>query len=335
MERRATLEMPRRAVLAAGAASLLPRTLSARPLPLRRLGVLWSSRADDPVNKPRIAALVDGLAALGWGENGNLKIEWRWTAAVRVLAERYAAELVRWEPDALLAVATPSVAALMRQTKTIPIVFASVTDPVGQGFVASLAHPGGNLTGFTDFDPPMAGKWLGMLTEIVPRVERAAALYNPGTAPFAAAMVDAVRAAAPAAGVAVRAALVHHETEIEAVLADLARKPGGGLLVLPDSFTSIHAATIVGLAARHRVPAVYWARGFTEKGGLMSYGIDPIDPWRHATLYIGRIFEGAKPGDLPVQNPTKFELVVNLKTAAALGVTVAPTLLASAAEVIE
>jgi putative ABC transport system substrate-binding protein len=329
------VRMRRRILLTAMAAGLMPGRLLARPLPLRRLGVLWSGRADDPVNKSRVSALVGGLAALGWGENGNLKIEWRWTAGGAAHTARYAAELTRAGPDALLAIATPSVMALRRQTKTIPIVFASVTDPVGQGFVESLAHPGGNITGFTDFDPPMAGKWLEMLTQIVPRVGRAAQLYNPVTAPFAAAMIRVVDAVAPTLGVAMRTTPVHDDSQIEAVVADLAREPRGGLLVLPDSFTGIHEAAILGLTAQHRVPAVYWARGFAESGGLMSYGIDPIDPWRHAALYIDRIFKGAKPGDLPVQNPTKFELIVNLATAKALGVTFAPTLLASAADVIE
>ncbi|HEY1260989.1 MAG TPA: ABC transporter substrate-binding protein [Stellaceae bacterium] len=335
MRRAFTRGVRRRTMLGAMAASLVPGALPARPLPTRRLGVLWSGRAEDAVNKLRVAALIEGLAALGWGLNGNLEIAWRWTAGARALANRYAAELVRDEPDALLAVATPSVAALREQTRTIPIVFVDVTNPVGQGFVESLAHPGGNLTGFTDFDPPMAGKWLEMLTKIVPRVARAAVLYNPVTAPFAGAMIAAVDAAAPAVGVSVRTAPVRHESEIEAVVADLARAPGGGLLVLPDSFTSIHAEAIVGLAARHRIPAVYWARAFAETGGLMSYGIDPVDPWRHAALYVGQIFKGAKPGDLPVQNPAKFELLVNLKAAAALGVTFAPSLLAAADRVIE
>jgi putative ABC transport system substrate-binding protein len=325
----------RRTMLGAIAASLVPGPLLGRPLPMGRLGVLWTSRADDPVNKRRIAALVEGLAARGWTDGVNLHIQWRWTDGHRALADRYAAELVEASPQAILAITTPSVTALRRQTTTIPIVFASVTDPVGQGFVESLAHPGGNITGFTDFDPPMAGKWLEMLTQIVPRVGRAALLYNPVTAPFAAAMVRVVIAGAPALGVAVRTAPVRDDSQIEAVVADLAREPRGGLLVLPDSFTGIHEAAILGLTAQLRVPAVYWARAFAESGGLMSYGIDPIDPWRRAALYIDRIFKGATPGDLPVQNPTKFELLVNLAAAKALGVTFAPALLASAADVIE
>lgn len=327
--------MRRRTMLGAIVASLVPVPLLGRPLPLRRLGVLWIGRAGDPANKPLMAALIEGLAALGWGLNGNLVIEWRWTQGHKRLTDREAAELTSEAPDVLLAVATPAVVALRRQTKTIPIVFVDITDPLGQGLVESLAHPGGNLTGFTDFDPPMAGKWLEMLTQIVPRVGHAALLYNPDTAPFAAAMVRTVEAAAPALGVTARPAPVHDPREIETVIADLGGEPGGGLVVLPDSFTAVHQHAIVRLTAQHRVPAVYWGRGFVETGGLMSYGIDPIDPWRHAAAYIDRIFKGAKPGDLPVQNPTKFELIVNLKTAAALGVTFAPSLLASADRVIE
>ena len=230
---------------------------------------------------------------------------------------------------------SPAVEALRRQTSTIPIVFALVTDPVGQGFVASLARPGGNITGFSAYDPPMAGKWLGMLTQITPPVARVAVLFNPATAPYAGLMLRAIEDAAPSFAVTVRAAPVHDDAEIEAMMAGLAREERGGLLVLPGAFTNVHRDAIVALAARHRLPAVYPFRFFATIGGLMSYGIDHDDLFRRAAAYVDRILKGAKPGDLPVQRPTKFELVINLKTAKALGITVAPSLLATADEVIE
>jgi len=232
-------------------------------------------------------------------------------------------------------VGTPCVAALRRQTSAIPIVFAIVTDPVGRGFVASLARPGGTITGFTDFDPPMAGKWLGMLAQITPSAAGVAVLYNPATAPFAGLMLSALKGAAPALAVAVRDAPVHNIAEIETTMAALAREERGGLLVLPDSFTIVHREVIVASAARTHVPAVYWNRAFVAAGGLMSYGVDDADLRLRAAVYVDRVLKGTKPGDLPVQNPTKFELAINLKTVRALGITIATPLLATADEVIE
>jgi putative tryptophan/tyrosine transport system substrate-binding protein len=329
----------RRSVLLAGiSAALVPSTLVAQVLPrnaIRRLGVLTALGASDPLKQTRVAILVQALAERHWREGDNLRIDWRLTGGDPALYERYAAELVALAPDVLLAAGTPSVAALRRQTTTIPIVFVIVTDPMGQGFVESLAHPGGNITGFTDFDPPMAGKWLGMLAQIAPTPTRVAVLYNPAAAPFAPLMLSAIENAAPSFAVAVRVAPVRDDAEIEATMRELAGGERGSLLVLPDSFTFVHRDAIVALAARYRLPVVYWNRPFVDIGGLMAYGVDGNDLYRRAAGYVDRILKGDKPGDLPVQNPTKFELVINLQTAQALGITVAPTLLAAADEVIE
>ena len=300
----------------------------------RRLGVLMGG-SDDPLGRARAAALVQGLSALNWDDSGNLRIDWRWAGGDPVLYERYAGELIALDPEVLVAWSSPSVAALRRQTSTIPIVLVNVTDPVGQGFVESLARPGGNITGFTDYDPPMAGKWLGMLTQITPPVARVAVVFNPATAPFAGLMLRVIEESAASLGVAVRAAPCRDDDEIEAVMAGLAREERGGLLVLPENFMVTHRVAVITLAAKYRLPAVYPYRSFTAIGGLMSYGIDPNDLFRRAASYVDLILKGAKPADFPVQNPNKFELVINLKTANTLGITIAPSLLDHADEVIE
>jgi putative ABC transport system substrate-binding protein len=304
---------------------------------VRRLGVLMGS-ANDTVGRANATALVQGLGALGWKEGGNLRIEWRWTGGDgggnAALFERYATEVLAFEPEVLMA-GTAAIEAVRRHNSTIPIVFTNVTDPVGQGFVESLAHPAGNTTGFSNYDPPMAGKWLTMLTQITPPIGRVAVLYNPATTPFAGLMLRAIEDTAPSLKVAVRAAPVNDDAEIEALMARLAREERGGLLVLPNLFTTVHRNAIVTLAARHRLPAVYAFRYFTRIGGLMSYGVDQPDLYRRAAVYVDRILKGAKPRDLPVQLPTKFELVINLKTAKVLGITLAPSLLGTADEVIE
>jgi putative ABC transport system substrate-binding protein len=301
---------------------------------MRRLGVLMGG-PNDPLGQIHAAALVQGLSALNWHEGGNLRIDWRWAGGNPALYERYATELIALNPEVIAAWGSPSVAALRRQTSTIPIVLVNITDPVGQGFVESLAHPGGNITGFTDYDPPMAGKWLGMLTQITPPVARVAVLFNPSTAPFAGLMLRVIEESARSLAVEVRAAPCHEDAEVEALIAGLAREERGGLLVLPENFNIVHRDGIITLAARFRLPAVYPYRFFTAIGGLMSYGIDPDDLFLRAASYVDRILKGAKPADLPVQNPNKFELVINLKTAKALGLTVAPLLLDTADEVIE
>jgi len=301
---------------------------------MRRLGVLMGG-PDDPLGQARATALVQGLGALNWHDGGNLHIDWRWASGEPSLYEQYAVELIARDPELLVAWGSPSVAALRRQTSTIPIVLVNVTDPVGQGFVESLARPGGNITGFTDYDPPMTGKWLGMLTQIIPPVARVAVLFNPATAPFAGLMLRAIEETAPSLAVAARAAPCRDDAEVAAMMAGLAREERGGLLVLPENFNIVHRDAIITLAAQYRLPAVYPYRFFTAAGGLMSYGIDPIDLFRRAASYVDRILKGAKPADFPVQNPSKFELVINLKTANTLGITIAPSSLDLADEVIE
>jgi putative tryptophan/tyrosine transport system substrate-binding protein len=302
---------------------------------LRRLGVLEGNRANDPQAQANAAALVQALAALNWKEGDNLRIDWRWGGGDPALFARYAAELVALGPEVLLADSTPSLEVLRRQTRTIPIVFVGVFDPIGQGFVASLARPGGNMTGFGAFDSPMAGKWLEMLTQITPPVARVAVLFNPATTPYADLILHTIEDAAPSFAVAVRAAPVDSVSEVEAVMAGLAREERGGVLVLPTVFTVSHRDAIIALAARYRLPAVYSFRFFAADGGLMSYGSDLADLHRRSAAYVDRILKGDRPGDLPVQQPTKFDLVINLKTAKALGLSVPLTLQVAADAVIE
>jgi putative ABC transport system substrate-binding protein len=291
---------------------------------------------DDPEGQADAAAFVQGLGAFNWKEGSNLRIDWRWGDSDPALMERYAAELVALGPDLLLAGSSSiAVGALQRRTGTIPVVFANVTDPVGQGFVGSLAHPSGNITGFSNYDPLMVSKWLGMLTQLTPPVANVAALYNPATTPYAPLLLHAIEQVAPSLAVAVRAAPVKDDAEIEATMVGLAREDRGGLLVLPDIFNNQHRDAIVALAARHHLPAVYPFRFFTVAGGLMSYGIDIIDVFRRSGAYVDRILKGSAPADLPVQAPVIFKLVVNLKTAKALGLAVPPALLDNADEVIE
>jgi putative tryptophan/tyrosine transport system substrate-binding protein len=302
---------------------------------MRRLGILMAQADNDPEGQAQAAALVQALATLNWNDGGNLRIDWRWCGADPALFARYAAELVALDPEILLAVATPSLGALRGQTRTIPIVFTGVTDPIGQGFVASLARPGGNITGFSVFDSPMAGKWLEMLTQITPSVARVAVLFDPGTTPYAGLMLHAIEEAAPSFAVAVRPAPINSDSEIETVMAGLAREERGGVLVLPSTFTVAHRDAIISLAAQHRLPAIYSFPLFAAAGGLMSYGSDLVDQVRRAADYVDRILKGAKPADLPVQLPTKFELVINLKTAKALGLDVPLSLMIRADEMIE
>jgi ABC-type uncharacterized transport system substrate-binding protein len=323
----------RRTVLAGIAALLAQRPLMAQTP--ARLGVLMGNLADDPVGQTYVAALTRGLRALDWQEGAKLRIDWRWTGGDPALFDRYAAELVALGPDVLLAQASPSVVALRRNTSTIPIVFTMVSDPVGQGFVENLAHPGGNVTGFSDFNALMAGKWLEMLTQVAPPVARVAVMYNPATTPYAGLMMRAIEDAAPTFAIAVQSAPCRDAAEIQSVIAELARGERGGLLVLTDIFTIVHRDTILASAAQHRLPTVYFARSFTVAGGLMSYGIDYSDLFLRSAVYIDRILKGTNPRDLPVQQPTKFELVINLKTAKARDINLSTTLLATADEVIE
>jgi putative ABC transport system substrate-binding protein len=302
---------------------------------MRRLGALSVTASDDPVSKARAGVLKESLAALDWKEGGNLRIDWRDGNSDRALIERSADELVASAPDVLLAIGTPCVEELRRRTSTIPIVFAVVTDPIDQGFVASLSHPGGNITGFTDYDLPMAGKWLEMLTQITPPAAHVAVLYNPSTAPFAEIMMRTLQEAAPSLAVTVRAVPLRDVAGIAPTIAALSAEKAMALLVLPDFFTIANRASILASAAQANLPAIYWNRAFVTDGGLMSYGTDNSDIIRGAAAYIDRILKGEKPADLPVQNPTQFELAINLKTAKTLGVTISQALLATADEVIE
>jgi putative tryptophan/tyrosine transport system substrate-binding protein len=326
--------------LAAGATlgAILPRVSRAQQQPragVRRLGALTVTAPHDSVSTGRAAVLKQSLAALDWQEGANLRIDWHDGDGDIALIERAADELIASAPDVLLAVGTPCVTALRQRTSTIPIVFAVVTDPIDQGFIAGLAHPGGNVTGFTDYDGPMAGKWLEMLMQITPRAAQVAVLYNPSTAPFAEIMMRTLQAATPSLAVTVRTVPLLDAAGIAPAITALSAEKNMALLVLPDFFTMTNRASILTSAAQASVPAVYWNRAFVADGGLMSYGTDNSDIIRRAAGYIDRILRGEKPADLPVQNPTKFELAINLKTAKAIGVTFSPALLATADEVIE
>lgn len=327
----------RRAVVAGIAGTLAARPLSAQTPRdgTRRLGVLMANRPHDIVAEAYVAALAKGLRALDWREGDNLRIDWRWAGSDPALFDRYAADLVALSPNLLLAQGSPSVVALRKQTSTVPIVFTMVSDPLGQGFVESLAHPGSNVTGFSDFNPLMASKWLEILTQMTPPVAQVAVLYNPATAPYAGVMMRAIEDAAPSFAVAVHAAPCRDDAEIEVMVTELARQGRGGLLVLTDIFNIVHRDVILRAAARHRLPTIYFTRSFTSAGGLLSYGIDYSDLFLRAADYIDRVLKGASPRDLPVQQPTKFELVINLKTAKARDITISPTLLATADDVIE
>ena len=303
---------------------------------MRRIGVLMPLTADDPLGQARIAALREGLEKLGWIEGRNIRIDTRWTTTGDVGSmQRYAKELVALQPDLIVTQSTPITATLLQETRTIPIVFALVADPIGSGFVASFAKPGGNVTGFVTIEPTMAGKWLELLKEIAPRADRVAFLFNPATATYFEYWLNPFKAAAVSFAVEAIAAPVRDKSQLEPVIAEQARTPNGGLVVMPDTFTDTHRVEITSLAARYRLPAVYPYRQFTAVGGLLSYGDDLIDNFRRAPTYVDRILKGEKPSELPVQAPVKFQLVVNLKTANALGFTIPPLLLARADETIE
>ena len=302
---------------------------------MRRIGVLMASAADDPESQARIAAFLQGLQQLGWTDGRNVRIDTRWATTDADDIRRHAAELVALAPDVILAATgTATVAPLLQATRTVPIVFVQVIDPVGAGFVASLARPGGNATGFTIYEYGMSGKWLELLKEIAPRVTRAAVLRDPaiasGIGQFA-----AVQAVAPSLGVELSPVDVRDAGEIERAVTAFARSSNGGLIVTASALATRHRDLIIALAARHRLPAVYAYRYFVTAGGLISYGPDLIDQYRRAAGYVDRILKGEKPADLPVQAPTKYELVINLKTAKALGLDGADTVLARADEVIE
>jgi putative tryptophan/tyrosine transport system substrate-binding protein len=323
-------------ISALGSATVWPFAARAQQAErIRRIGFLATGLVSDLLSKDFANAFLHGLDALGWKDGVNLHIDWRWGGVDVPLMAHQAAELVALAPDVLLAGGNLAVEPLREQTRTIPVVFALVSDPVGMGYVQSLPHPGGNITGFSAYDPPIYTKQVQMLTEITPPAATVAVLYNPESAPYAGRMVRAMDDAAKALGVVLREAPCHDDGEIQAMMSALARDGRGGVLALGDAFNQVHRLAIIALALEYRIPTVAAERQITEIGGLMSYTIDLPDLFRRSATYVDRILKGAKPSDLPVQLPTKFEIAINLKTAKALGVTITPSLLATADEVIE
>jgi putative tryptophan/tyrosine transport system substrate-binding protein len=301
---------------------------------IRRVGVLMNIAADDAQAQSRIDAFLHGLQPLGWAVGRNLRIDVRWAAADAGLFRKYATELVALEPDVILASTNPAMTPLQEATRTVPIVFTTTVDPVGAGFVASLARPGGNITGFSLYEYSISGKWLELLKQVAPGVTRAAVLRDPSTA-AGIGQFAAIQAVAPPFGVELSPVDVRDRGEIERAVTAFAHEPNGGLIVTGSPSQAVHRELIVTLAARHRLPAVYPFRYMAADGGLIAYGPEIIDQYRRAAQYVDRILKGAKPAELPVQAPTKYELAINLKTARALGLEVPSTLLARADEVIE
>ncbi|HET7190652.1 MAG TPA: ABC transporter substrate-binding protein [Pseudolabrys sp.] len=318
-----------------GSAAAWPiATLAQQPGQMRRVGALMNLNADDPLAKIEMAGFVAGLEERGWTVGGNLTIDYRWGAGDATLYRRYATELAALAPDAILAIGGTAVAALQRATRTVPIVFAKTTDPVSRGLVASLARPGGNTTGFVQYEFGTAGKWLELLKQIMPNVKRAAVIRDVSETSGIGQMA-AIQAVAPTFGIEVGPIDARDAGEIERAITEFSRGMDGGVIVTESGKSIVHRKLIIKLAAKHRLPAIYPYRYFVADGGLMSYGPDELDAFRLAAGYVDRILKGEKPADLPVQTPTKYELVINLKTAKALQITVSPTLLARADTVFE
>jgi ABC-type uncharacterized transport system substrate-binding protein len=318
-----------------GGAAAWPLAARAQQSAMRRISFLHGLAENDPEVRARIDAFREGLEILGWVENRNVQIEHRFASGDITRIQTHVSELANSAPDVIAATGTPVVAALKQATSTIPIVFSVVNDPAGQGFVASLARPGANITGFSYVDFPMIGKWLEILKEIVPGVTRITLMFNPLTAPYYSTFLrDFGSAAAPLAA-ELSSASVRNEAEIEAAVTAVASVPGSGLIAAPDPFINTHRRLIMTLAQRHRIPTLFGFRQHVKDGGLMSYGPDSVDIVRRSASYVDRILRGEKPGDLPVQGPTKYELAINLNTAKAIGLDIAPTLIARADEVIE
>jgi putative tryptophan/tyrosine transport system substrate-binding protein len=303
---------------------------------VRLIGVLMGYAESGSSGQTLIAAFRDGLQQLGWTEGRNIRIDIRWatpddTESIR----RFAMELVALQPDLIISSTTPITAALQQQTRAIPIIFPALSDPVGSGLVASFSRPGGNITGFNVSEPTQTGKWVELLREIAPHVARVAMLYNPASAPYAEYWLNPFKDAAASLAIEAISAPIRDESELDSVIAAQAHEPNSGLIAMPDSFTIAYRLEIISLADHYRLPAVYPYRFFAEVGGLISYGVDLVDNYRRVATYVDRILKGEKPSELPIQAPVKFELVINLKTAKALGLTVPPALLARADEVIE
>jgi putative ABC transport system substrate-binding protein len=301
---------------------------------MRRVSWLTSQAANDPVAQAYVAALLQGLQEAGWSVGRNVRIDYRWGAANAELKRRYAAELIALVPDVIVTTGDSNTGPLLQATRTVPIVFVLVPDPVGAGFVASLARPGGNATGFLNFEFGMSGKWPELLNQIAPSVTRVAVLRDP-SAGGSMGQLGAIQGVVSSLRMEASPIDLRDVGEIERAIVDFARSPNGGLVVLPSGLSSVHRELIIELASRHRLPAVYPFRYFVEDGGLICYGPDAIDQLRRAAGYVDRVLRGEKPADLPVQAPTKYELAINLKTAKALGLEIPPTLLARADEVIE
>jgi putative ABC transport system substrate-binding protein len=302
---------------------------------MRRVAFLHPYTENDPEVLARVVAFRQGLEALGWTENRNIRIEHRYSGGDLGQIQAYATELARSAPDLIVGSGTPITAALKQATDAIPIVFSVVNDPVGQGFVASLARPGGNITGFTFIDYPMIGKWLEMLKEIAPDIRRMTLLFNPDSTPFYPAFLRELGAAPASLAIELSASPVHDEAEMAAAITAFARESAGGLIAAPDAFINARRQSIMALAKRYRLPTIYGFRQFVTEGALISYGPDTIDIVRRSASYVDRIIKGEKAGDLPVQQPIKFELVVNVKAAKAIGLTIPESFLARADEVIE
>jgi putative ABC transport system substrate-binding protein len=320
----------------AGAAAFPLAAFAQQSAGTHRIGVLTALAATDPAAKRQVAAFVHQLEELGWAEGRNLQIDYRWAAGDQERMQVFAKELVELQPHAILTRSTPVTAALLRQTRTIPIVFTVVSDPVGERFVESLARPGGNVTGFTNVEFSLTGKWLELLKEIAPGIKRVAFIFDPKLAPGGGSYYTRlIEASTATSAVVPTVAPVHDAVEIERAIGEFVREQNDGLVVLPDATTLGHRELIVALAARHRVPAIYAFRDIVVDGGLISYGIDVVEQYRQAAGYVDRILKGAKPAELPVQLPAKFEMTINLKTAKTLGLDVPLLLQQRADEVIE
>jgi putative ABC transport system substrate-binding protein len=330
-------EMRRRDVIAmlGGVAMVWPQAVNAQSDRMRRIGVLMAVAEDDPDVRLGLNAFLQSFREFGWVEGNNFVIEYRWGGGDTGRIATHAKELVALSPDIILAHSTPPVVALLKETRSIPIVFLTVTDPVGQGLVASLARPGGNVTGFSVFEISLGTKWLEVLKEIAPDISRATIIFNPSTAPYYQLYLRAIGERAASFAIEPVPIQVHNEVEIEEAISAAGRKQAGGLFVLPDSFNVVHRSLIIKLAAQYHLPTIYYFRYFATDGGLISYGPDEIDLFRRAASYVDRILKGANPANLPVQQPSKFELVINLKTATALGITIPQSLLYRANEIIE
>jgi putative tryptophan/tyrosine transport system substrate-binding protein len=312
-----------------------PRVARAQTERVRNVGVLLSTSEEDAAGQARVALLRQGFNELGWVEGRNIHFDYRWARGDADRAKAEAETLVGQKPDVIVVNSTLSLAAVKNETSTIPIVFVVVGDPMGQGFVGSLAHPGGNITGFSAFEFAISGKWLELMKEVAPDVVRVAFIFNPDAGPYAEKFVQSIVPVAPSLGLNLVVSPTRNPAEIEPAIAAVAGEPKGGLIVNPDAFTGANRSRIISLAARYRLPTVYPYRYWVAEGGLISYGHDVNEPWRRAPSYVDKILKGKSPGELPIQQPTKFELIINLRTAKTLGLTIPSQLLDRADELIE